>query len=832
MTNEDINGTESKGKVIKFDESKDMPDTTYPEFDDDFMDMDDDDDNSEDGCWACFLWGNKSAIEEQASLKASVKNILSSAKSFQGKKREKQLNVHCEMRAKRANERAKILTAPVDLGEDFVPPLFPKSESEKIFIRKALIDNFIFSSLSKNNIDTLILAMEKIDCASDTIIIEQGEVISDYFYIVAEGVVDFVVDGKNVGQCSRGSGFGELALLYNCPRAATCISETDCTLYKLDHHTFHHVVAATTTKENQDLHDKLKEKSFFSQFDEMALTRLIDLFTTLTFAKDEVLFRKGDPGDVLYIVNKGSVLLSDLGSGKSRYSDIVEKSGDCFGELAILTNEGTRNGTATAIDPNTEVFCLSRFDFGQVFGDAQDTLIFCQKRNVLKSVSIFVSAGLQHHELMQLMNLFKRESFPKKHVLVKSGQPCLQSIRFIHSGKVVVNKDHGVMKSINSGDYFGSTFIQESPDTPSTNTVVMEEDTVLFTLSKSDIISVIGSDRMKKGSTSEHRKKKSKPIELRTLKKVKILGAGSFGTVWLVQHKETREPYALKLCGKKEILEFEQVQGIIREKHILTTIDHPFILNLVTTYQDRYNLLFLFDIVQGGELYKLIISQDRLPNSHAVFYASCLLEAFSYLHDRHICYRDLKPENVLIDAQGYCKLVDMGFAKFVLDKTFTFCGTPEYIAPEIILSKGHNQDADCWSFGVLIYEMLVGFSPFYNERSMDQTSLFKRIVRLKYKCPGNVNDSAKDLIEHLLIFNPHNRYSFSHDDQIRSHDWFVGENKNYFNDLMEHKISAPWAPEISNATDSSNFDDFSDLEKMRQKYAMLSNDDQMKFKDF
>ena len=242
--------------------------------------------------------------------------------------------------------------------------------------------------------------------------------------------------------------------------------------------------------------------------------------------------------------------------------------------------------------------------------------------------------------------------------------------------------------------------------------------------------------------------------------------------------------------------------------------------------------MFLFDLVQGGELYNLIISQDRLPNSHAVFYASCLLEAFSYLHDRHICYRDLKPENVLIDAQGYCKLADMGFAKFVLDKTFTFCGTPEYIAPEIILSKGHNQDVDCWSFGVLIYEMLVGVSPFYDERSMDQTSLFKRIVKAKYKAPSVVNDYAKDLIEHLLILNPQKRYGFFRDDRIRAHDWFVGENKDYLADVLEQKVVAPWVPDIRDATDGSNFDDFSDLENMRQNHFHLSNDEQMLFKDF
>jgi len=573
--------------------------------------------------------------------------------------------------------------------------------------------------------------------------------------------------------------------------------------------------------------------------DEQTLSRLTDLFTTVTFAEDEVLYRRGDRGDVLYIVKTGSVLLSDLGSGESKYVDVVSNPGACFGEMAILTKGGIRQGAATAISPNTETFCLSRFDFEEVFGDQQEMLILCEKRNLLNSVPIFPSSGLQPHEHRQLMDLFKRESFPKGHVLVASGQPCLQTVYFIHSGIAMINKDSGVINNLTKGDYFGDTFIQEPFSTPSNEAIVIEEDTICFGLSKSDIISIVGSDRLGKGSLPEQtRRSTSRTIELSHLNKIKILGAGTFGIVWLVTHKKTRNTYALKLCEKKQIMEYGQVKGIIREKHVLTSLEHPFILNLVSTYQDRFNLLFLFDLVQGGELYKLICASGHgLPNSDAVFYAACLLEAFSYLHDRRICYRDLKPENVLIDTTGYCRLVDMGFAKVVLDKTFTFCGTPEYLAPEIILSKGHNQGVDCWAFGVIIYEMLVGKSPFFNEHGMDQTSLFKRIVRLKYKFPqGNVvNDSAKDLIKRLLLSKAHDRCSFTLDNRncVRSHDWFVADNNpDYFDDLMKKKIVAPWTPTIKSSTDSSNFDDFSSLENVPQNKTILTSKEQKLFTDF
>ena len=391
------------------------------------------------------------------------------------------------------------MTIPVDLSKDYTPPDYPKSESETLFIRKALTDNFVFSSLSKNNIKTLIGSMEKVEYEADAIIIAQGDVISEYFYIVAQGVVNFIVDGKNVGQCGSGGSFGELALLYNCPRAATCESETDVTLYKLDQHTFRYIVAATTSRENSDLNDKLSKMPNFSQLDDFTRTRLIDLFTTVSFGEDEVLFRKDDPGEVMYILNKGSVLLTDIGSGKSKYNDVVIKPGEAFGELAILTKDGTRQATATAIEAQTEAFCLSRYDFEQVFDNLDEVTILCQKRHVLNSVSLFASVELQPHEHRKLMKLFQRQSYKKGHVLVASGQPCLQSIYFIHEGKVMDSLDSGVIKNLVAGDYFGDKFIQKDAETKSTEEIVMEEDTVCFTLSKEDMISVLGSDRIQKG---------------------------------------------------------------------------------------------------------------------------------------------------------------------------------------------------------------------------------------------------------------------------------------------------------------------------------------------
>jgi serine/threonine protein kinase len=224
-------------------------------------------------------------------------------------------------------------------------------------------------------------------------------------------------------------------------------------------------------------------------------------------------------------------------------------------------------------------------------------------------------------------------------------------------------------------------------------------------------------------------------------------------------------------------------------------------------------------------------AKDGVSNKASMFYAACILEAMGHLHDRNIVYRDMKPENALIDNDGYCIMIDLGFAKVVLDKTYTLCGTPEYLAPEIIMSKSHDKAVDYWSFGVLVYEMLVGQSPFYHPNS-DQVSLFKRIVMVKYSCPDKlVNDDAKDMIAKLLTRRQTARLgnlSRGHWD-VKEHPWFASLD---FEKLCKKEIKAPWKPTIKDSFDSSQFEDFSREEKEVNREKPLNKTEQLVFKDF
>ena len=178
------------------------------------------------------------------------------------------------------------------------------------------------------------------------------------------------------------------------------------------------------------------------------------------------------------------------------------------------------------------------------------------------------------------------------------------------------------------------------------------------------------------------------------------------------QHNADKGHYALKILKKSEVIYLKQVDHVKTEKKILEELNHPFIVNLFGAFQDDKNLYLLLEYVIGGEFFSHLRKAGRFPNDTAKFYAAQITLVFEHLHSMMILYRDLKPENLLLDSDGNCKVTDFGFAKKVEYRTWTLCGTPEYLAPEIILSKGHGKAVDWWASGILMYEMLAGYPPF------------------------------------------------------------------------------------------------------------------------
>jgi protein kinase A len=724
-----------------------------------------------------------------------------------------------------------IFSTAIDLKEDFAAKKIAKTEKDVKFIDAALEDNFIFASLTEQERLMLIDTMEMFEVPEGACIIKQGTT-GDYFYVLDEGNVSFVVDNQHVGSIGRGGSFGELALLYNCPRGASCLAESACRLWRVDQKTFRYMLANNTSAEAKNVNETLRKVPFLSDLEEENLNKIADALNVVSYAPDDPIIVKGDVGEEFYIIREGKVKVHDIGFGDSTYADQEMGVGEFFGERALITGD-PRMANITAI---THVTCLalSRETFETVLGPLQELIDMATRKRTLLGVPVITDSQFAPHELARLTNKVKEVNFHAGTTLAEQGKPYNHSLFIIRQGSIHISSNDGTIVNKRDADYFGHETIKAPDDAPSPYTITVHSDTSCGVISKKDMEFVIGPIR-RLGQPLAGSDKKGPDIRFKDLVKFRILGVGTFGKVWLVSHKRTLTPYALKILGKREVIGHHQVEGVMREKELMQAVKHPFVVNLVTTFQDERNLYMLIGLVQGGELFSIIHTEvrDGIPNGNSRFYAACILESLAALHRRDICYRDLKPENVLIDRRGYCVLVDLGFAKVVTDKTFTLCGTPEYLSPEIILSKGHDKGADYWALGVLIYEMLVGFSPFYSH-DMDQVGLFKRIVGVKYHFPhGNVvQDVTKNLIHRLLQRRPADRLGClaGGDQDIRDHPWFHIINTQK---LLNRQIPPPWVPRLKDPLDATHFDSYAHLEnEPPPNYPPPTKEQQLLFREF
>lgn len=287
------------------------------------------------------------------------------------------------------------------------------------------------------------------------------------------------------------------------------------------------------------------------------------------------------------------------------------------------------------------------------------------------------------------------------------------------------------------------------------------------------------------------------------------LGTGSFGRVRFATHKANQGCYAIKMLKKAEVVRLQQVEHMLSEKNILSQLSiepHPFIVNLASTFQDPRYLYMVLEYIVGGEFFTHLRKAGRFDNNTAKFYAAHVVLIFEFLHSKDFIYRDLKPENLLLDSTGYLKITDFGFAKRVAFKTYTLCGTPEYIAPEVLLNKGHGKGVDWWTLGILVYEMLAGQPPFVDD---DPMGIYQQILAGKLNFPRYIDRNVKALIKKLLLADLTKRYGClkAGADDIKKHKWFADMN---WDNLLGRKLQAPILPQVSGASDTSNFDPYPD----------------------
>lgn len=296
-----------------------------------------------------------------------------------------------------------------------------------------------------------------------------------------------------------------------------------------------------------------------------------------------------------------------------------------------------------------------------------------------------------------------------------------------------------------------------------------------------------------KGKTVPSGLAQRRDISIDDFEQMRVIGRGGFSRVILARKKDTGRLYAIKILRKDRLINENQIKPILSERRVLEKLDHPFVIKLHWAFQSERELFFVMDICTGGELFFHLLQQRRFSEKLAKFYMCEILLGFQYMHERNIVYRDIKPENILVDMDGHIRVADFGLSKIIPEKSrsYSFCGSPEYLSPEMLQNgEGHDRRLDIYCLGVLLYEMLTGLPPFFDD---DHQLMFEKIMYsdLILDQPF-LSREVKDLLANMLEKEPINR--FQSISEIMEHAWFDDID---WSQVTSKSMKPPLVPDIN-----------------------------------
>ncbi|XP_014034786.1 cGMP-dependent protein kinase 1 isoform X3 [Salmo salar] len=563
--------------------------------------------------------------------------------------------------------------------------------------------------------------------------------------------------------------------------------------------------------------EAILDNDFMKNLELSQIQEIVDSMYPVEYGKDSCIIKEGDVGSLVYVMEDGKVEVT-----KESMKLCTMGPGKVFGELAILYN-CTRTATVKTLT-NVKLWAIDRQCF-QTIMMRTGLIKHAEYMEFLKSVPTF--QGLSEEILSKLADVMEETHYGDGEYIIRQGARG-DTFFIISKGKVNVTREDlpndmpVYLRALGKGDWFGEKALQ-GEDIRTANVIAADAVTCLV-IDRDSFKHLIGGleDVSNKGYEDAGAKAKYEAenaffcnLKLVDFNIIDTLGVGGFGRVELVgclnkvQLKSDEiKTFAMKILKKRHIVDTRQQEHIRSEKQIMQEAHSDFIVRLYRTFKDAKYLYMLMEACLGGELWTILRDRGSFEDSTTRFYTACVVEAFAYLHSKGIIYRDLKPENLILDHRGYAKLVDFGFAKKIGfgKKTWTFCGTPEYVAPEIILNKGHDISADYWSLGILMYELLTGSPPFSGPDPMKTYNIILRGIDM-IEFPKKITKNAANLIKKLCRDNPSERLGNLKNGvkDIQKHKWFEGFN---WEGLRKGTLTPPIIPEVSSSTDTSNFDSF------------------------
>lgn len=649
--------------------------------------------------------------------------------------------------------------------------------------KRAFIEGVsIFQSLSQIQRDRLVSSLTLLNFSEGSYIVREGDT-GDLFYIIKDGTVSCMQNRNEIRKLYKGDYFGEQALLYSCTRTASCIAiEGEVKCLSITRENLTKVLGTSLQKiiYRNTLRIAFTKAESINKLTREQQEKIIDRMTIVSYTKGAIVIESGSKiGRSLYVIVKGSLV-----KGRSNepfaelYSTLgdIEKSAD--DESAYTANLYAKEGSDIAI--------ISKLEIERAIGgDVTSTTASNQVITILTKAEMF--SGLSQENLHKLSSMLTLQTFHQEQVIFEQGS-LDSNFYIIKDGTVDIVKDGVKIRSITKLDYFGERAIILNE--PRSASVIAKSSVTCWLLTRESFVNGLSQ------KVIEHLKARmnmqDSKVTLDQLVPVQVVGKGNFGTVSLVAHKNRKAHYALKAVARWKITSFELYEPIMREKNVMDLLDHMFILKSIKTFKDQTHLYFLTEYVRGMDLFDVLRKIGLVTDNDARFYIASMILILEHLHDRNIVYRDLKPENLVIDESGFVKLIDFGTAKIIQGRTFTVVGTPHYMSPEIIIGKGYDFLTDYWTLGVILYEFVCGVLPF-GDNLRSPYEVYEAIIQGRIQFPRHIKQpfSSQLIIEQLLSKHPASRIAGSVE-RLKRHRWFRGFS---WEKLSNKDMKTPYVPE-------------------------------------
>jgi len=631
-------------------------------------------------------------------------------------------------------------------------------------------------------------------------VIREGDTDKD-IYIIKHGTIKVMGSGPDKAkvkvQLSTSTVLGVDSLINGSARNADCVADGEVHVLRIPADVFRVYLPKLQAIMYED-NLKVEALKAAMKLDKLApadIAEELKLFEKVTLNQGEMVCKAGQRADAFYVIATGTV-------------EVVDPQGSTLGYMGVRQSIGGRSLTqgiphvasVRVHSPQATLLKILAETFYKVRGD-----LAIQKRlKLLQGVSSF--KALKGHQMEDLARALKVQKFSPGEVVVNKGE-LGDSFYLIQSGEASVHLPDGSAKSLYTGDHFGERAFLATNTLRSASVFAVTNLECLVTDRNTfeRLLGNLGVYVSQLDNLSQNMK-----MNLDDLIVIKSIGMGQFGRVRLVKSKRTGHSFAMKCLEKRRILELGQTTHIKNEKLCLEQIDHPFIVRLVTTCKDARCVYMVLELCLGGELFTILNNQPggRFDEPAARFYTACVVSALDHIHGQGMCYRDLKPENLLLDKDGYLKVTDFGFAKVLGEEgtTYTLCGTADYLAPELIMHKGHGKEVDLWALGVLIYELLCGCTPFAAKDENDPNYTYKSILEDTVYYPKFLSKDVVNLISLLLMKDDRKRLGsgIGGMKEVKAHPWFKDMD---WTALIKKQLKVPFHPVVKSPEDTSNFED-------------------------